>query len=110
MAEETRDELWTVRECECGAIHDRPDAGCPECGSLDYETHEVEPVARADKAIEALRAAVERIEELEGALRQGASARTRAALEDRFDNGRRSRATLADLEDQPVSETPGGVG
>jgi hypothetical protein len=25
---------WTIRICECGCVHDRPNAGCPECGSV----------------------------------------------------------------------------
>lgn len=27
-------EEFPVRICECGAIHDRPELGCPECGSV----------------------------------------------------------------------------
>ena len=26
--------VFPARICECGAVHDRPEAGCPECGSL----------------------------------------------------------------------------
>ena len=27
-------EVFPARICECGAVHDRPEAGCPECGSV----------------------------------------------------------------------------
>lgn len=29
-----RVEQFPARVCECGAVHDRPEAGCPECGSV----------------------------------------------------------------------------
>lgn len=35
--------LWTIRVCECGAIHDCPEAGCPHCGSLVNHRHVVVP-------------------------------------------------------------------
>ena len=27
-------EVFPARICECGSVHDRPEAGCPECGSV----------------------------------------------------------------------------
>lgn len=27
-------ETFPARICECGAVHDRPEAGCPQCGSV----------------------------------------------------------------------------
>jgi hypothetical protein len=30
-----------ILQCECGALHDRPDAGCPECKSTNYERLEL---------------------------------------------------------------------
>jgi hypothetical protein len=39
-------ETFPVRVCECGAIHDRPEKGCPECGSvIAREVFEAVPLA-----------------------------------------------------------------
>lgn len=76
MPDKTTDtEGWTILVCQdCGCVHDRPDAGCPECESRCYEMWEVVPATalqQAESERDLLRTRVEEAEARLQAISEG---------------------------------------